>query len=370
MGKNAYKAFSEKYGEAELANVLEAVAAGDILLGYTNPYVSSTGLNILVAMLQAFDPSDPLSEGAVAQLEAFQARVPPVAYTTAQMRESAKNGVLDAMIMEYQAYINEPTLADYVFTPCGVRHDNPVYALGELPQDKREALALFTDYCKRDDIQSDAKRYGFNAHEDFAGAPMSLSGSQLFTAQKIWKENKDAGRPVVSVFVADVSGSMEGSPIRELQMSLANASQYINETNYIGLISYADDVYVNLPLGQFTAQQRAYFNGAVKSLSAGGSTATYDAVLVAAKMLLDYQGELPNAKLMMFVLSDGAQNEGYGIDRISGIVDALNIPVHTIGYNADLQELQRLSSINEASSVNADESNVVYNLKNIFNAQM
>jgi Ca-activated chloride channel family protein len=370
MKKSTYQTFSGKYGDASLSHVLEAVMAGDLLLGYTNPYVSSTGLNILTAMLQTFDAGDPLSENAVRQLESFQLQVPPVAYTTAQMRESAKNGVLDAMIMEYQAYINEPTLADYVFTPCGVRHDNPVYALNDISREKLDALKLFTDYCKAEAAQNTAARYGFNAHEDFPGDPLELSGSQLFAAQQIWKENKDSGRPVAAVFVADVSGSMEGSPIQELKTSLVNASQYITETNYVGLVSYSDDVYVNLPINQFTPQQRAYFNGAVRSLSAGGGTATYDAVLVGAKLLLEQQDALPNAKLMMFVLSDGARNEGYELRRITGVMDALNIPVHTIGYNADLSELQQLSAINEASSVNADESNVVYNLRNVFNAQM
>jgi Ca-activated chloride channel family protein len=98
--------------------------------------------------------------------------------------------------------------------------------------------------------------------------------------------------------------------------------------------------------------------------------AAFDAVLVAAKLLLEQQDALPNTKLMMFVLSDGAQNKGYGLYKIVNVMDTLNIPVHTIGYNADLSGLQQLSAINEASSVNANESNVVYNLRNMFNAQM
>jgi Ca-activated chloride channel family protein len=370
MKKSSHESFVKKYGEAGLANVLEAVMAGDVLLGYTNPYASSTGLNILTAMLQTFDADNPLSDAAVRKLEEFQTRVPPVAYTTAQMRESAKNGVLDTMIMEYQAYINEPTLKDYVFTPCGVRHDNPVYALNDITPEKRAALLLFTDFCKTEASQKEAARFGFNANEGFQGDPLALDGAQLFSAQRIWKENKDSGRPVVAIFVADVSGSMGGTPIMELRTSLLNATQYITETNYIGLISYSDDVYVNLPIEQFSPQHKAYFSGAVRSLSEGGGTATYNAVLAAARLLLEKQAELPDAKLMMFVLSDGIQNSGYGLDRIIGVIDALNIPIHTIGYNTDLDELQRLSSINEASNVRADESNVVYNLKNIFNAQM
>jgi Ca-activated chloride channel family protein len=372
MSKKAYNDFIQKNGEVTLEKILNAVLEGNLLLGYTNPYASSTGLNILTAMLQAFDPNDPLSATAVAKLQAFQTQVPPVAYTTAQMRESAKKGILDAMIMEYQAYSIEPTLSDYVFTPFGVRHDNPVYAMGGISDDQKTVLKMFTDYCLKPQAQSDARRFGFNALDDYPGQELNIKGAQLFAAQKVWKENKDGGQPVVAVFVADISGSMDGTPITELKSSLLNAAQYIGEGNYIGLISYSDSVYVNLPIGEFTGKQKAYFGGAVKDLSAGGGTATYDAVLEGIRMLLDKKAEMPNAKLMLFVLSDGAQNRGYNIDQITNVVQGLSIPIHTIGYGsaADMTGLTALSNINEASSTKADESNVVYNLKNIFNSQI
>ncbi len=372
MSKKAYTDFTSKNGEVTLDKILSAVLEGNLLLGYTNPYASSTGLNILTAMLQAFDPNDPLSATAVEKLQSFQTQVPPVAYTTAQMRESAKKGILDAMIMEYQAYSIEPTLSDYVFTPFGVRHDNPVYAMGGISEDQKAVLKMFTDYCLQPQAQKDAVRYGFNALDDYPGQELNLKGAQLFAAQKVWKENKDGGQPVVAVFVADISGSMDGTPIKELKSSLLNASQYIGEGNYIGLISYSDSVYINLPIDEFTGKQKAYFNGAVKDLSAGGGTATYDGVLEGVKMLLDKKAEMPGAKLMLFVLSDGAQNRGYSIDQITPVVQGLSIPIHTIGYGsgADMTGLTALSNINEASSTKADESNVVYNLRNIFNSQI
>jgi Ca-activated chloride channel family protein len=372
MSKKAHQDFTAKYGDVTLDKILNAVLDGNLLLGYTNPYASSTGLNILTAMLQAFDPEDPLSAKAVEKLQAFQAQVPPVAYTTAQMRESAKKGVLDAMIMEYQAFSTEPTLSDYVFTPFGVRHDSPVYAMGGITDDQKAVLKMFTDYCLSSQAQSDAIRSGFNKLDDYAGQPLNLKGAQLFAAQKVWKENKDGGLPVVAVFVADISGSMDGAPLMELRDSLLNASQYIGEGNYIGLVSYDDSVYVNLPIGEFTGKQKAYFSGAVKDLSAGGGTATYDAVLEGVKMLLDEKAVLPNAKLMLFVLSDGVQNRGYSLEQITPAVQGLSIPVHTIGYGdgADMTGLTALSNINEASSTKADESNVVYNLRSIFNSQI
>lgn len=372
MSKKAYTDFTAKYGDITLPKVLNAVLDGNLLLGYTNPYASSTGLNILTAMLQAFDPQDPLSTTAVEKLQAFQKQVPPVAYTTAQMRESAKKGVLDAMIMEYQAYSVEPALSDYVFTPFGVRHDSPMYAMGGITADQKAVLQMFTDYCLAPEAQKDAARYGFNALDEYKGETLSLKGVQLYAAQKVWKENKDGGQPVVAVFVADTSGSMDGTPITELKSSLINAAQYIGSGNYIGLVSYADDVYINLPVAEFSGKQIAYFNGAVKDLSAGGGTATYNAVLEGIKLLLDQKAAMPNAKLMLFVLSDGAQNRGYSLDQITSVVQGLSIPIHTIGYGsgADMSGLSALSNINEASSTKADESNVVYNLRNIFNSQI
>ena len=274
------------------------------------------------------------------------------------------------MVMEYQAYINEPTLKNYVFTPMGVRHDSPMYIVGEMAEDERAVLKLFTDYCLNQASQAEAVRDGFNVHDDYVGVSPGLSGAELLSAQHTWKDSKDAGRPVVAVFVADISGSMEGPPINELKKSLLNAASYIGEGNYIGLASYADNVYIDLPIDQFTGKQRAYFNGAVKNLSPGGGTATYDGTLVGLRMLLDKKAEIPNARLMLFVLSDGAQNKGYALDRVAPIVKGLGIPVHTIGYNADLDELSQLSAINEGLNIDADEGNVVYTLKNVFNANL
>ena len=370
MSKQASEDFSAKYGEVRLDRVLDAAISGDLMLGYTNPYASSTGLNMLTAMLQAFDPANPLSRTASEKLLQFQALAPPVAYTTAQMRESAKNGVLDAMVMEYQAYINEPTLKDFVFTPFGVRHDSPVYVFQSTSDEKRQALQLFIDYCKSESGQREASKRGFNANDSFAGEKLNMDGNELFSAQEIWKKNKDGGRPIIAVFIADISGSMDGAPLNELKASLVNASKYISDGNYIGLISFDDYVYIDLPTEKFDAKQKAYFSGAVKGLTAGGATATYDAVLVGLKMLSDKQAEVPNAKLMLFVLSDGAQNVGYNLNKVAPIVAGLKVPVHSIGYNADLDELGKLSAINEASVVNASSDDVVYSLRNMFRAQM
>lgn len=348
---------------------MEATLAGDLIFAYTNPYTSSTGLNILTAMLKAFDEGNPLSAKAQEKLLEYQKSSPPVAYTTAVLRNQASKGVINAMVMEEQAYINTPELADYVYIPAGIRHDHPVYTFDYCSQEERDAAALFADYCLSEENQKLADEKGFNRHDDYVSQDPGLDGTGYLTAQKVWKQNKNGGRPIIAVFVADVSGSMSGEPLNSLKSSLINASSYIGSEHYIGLVSYSGNVTINLPIGQFDATQKAYFSGEVKKLSDGGNTATYDAVLVALDMLAKKAGEVPDAKLMLFVLSDGQQNEGYSLDRITPIIEGMQVPVYTIGYNYDDTngELNDLSGINEAAALNATSDDIGNQLRNLFN---
>ena len=124
-------------------------------------------------------------------------------------------------------------------------------------------------------------------------------------------------------------------------------------------------------IDKFNNKQRAYFSGAVKSLNANGNTATYDAVAVGLKMLLDKAEEVPDASLVLFVLSDGVKNRGLGLNRIEPIVGGLHIPVYCIGYNMNnTKELKELAEINEAALINADSDDIVNQLRNLFNVNM
>lgn len=370
VNKDTYSEIESKYGSVSINTVIQATVDGSIAMGYTNPYASSTGLNFLVSALNCFDSTDMLSTSAVEAFVEFQANVPFVAYTTLQMREAAESGSLDAFILESQTVYNDPSLKSYKFIPFGVEHNNPMYSLGRLSAAEQEVLSKFTEYCKNDKSQKLAEKYGFNQDFNYSSNIPEISGTSLISAQKLWKEEKDAGKPVIAVFVADTSGSMDGEPIAQLKRSLINASQYIGEDNYIGLVTYNSDVQINLPIDKFSLNHRAYFTGAVEDMSPFGSTATFDGVAVAADMLMKEKEKHPEAKIMMFVLSDGETNVGCSLKDISGIIQALEIPIYTIGYNADLDELGKLSAINEAASVNADSDDVVYALKNLFNAQV
>ncbi len=371
ISDKVYDDFIAKYQEATIKTVVEATINGDLTFAYTNPYTSSTGLNMLTMILKAFDPANPLSEQASSKLIEYQKTAPPTAYTTAVMKNKAAKGIINAMVMEEQAYVLTKELSSYIYIPAGIRHDHPVFSFDYVSQEKQEAARLFIDYCLTDKAQQLGYEKGFNRHNEYPGEEPGLDGHGYLEAQALWKQNKNGGRPVIAVFVADVSGSMNGSSLNSLKQSLVATAPYIGSENYIGLISYSDDVTINLPIDEFSPTQQAKFTGAVKALSAGGSTATYDATLQALKMLLEKQQEVPDAKLMLFVLTDGAQNVGTNYKRIRSIVKSLQIPVYTIAYNTEsTDDMKELSEMNEAAPLEASTQDIVNQLRNLFNTQL
>ncbi|MFC3746682.1 VWA domain-containing protein [Paenibacillus sp. GCM10012306] len=369
--KKKYDELVGKYGSLNVKTITDAIADNELAMGYTDPFASSTGLNFLVTALSTFDNSDLLSDKAVQGFEKFQANVPFIASTTLQMREAAKTGRLDAFVLEYQTYVNTPDLkGGYVFTPFGVRHDSPLYALGNLSKEKREIIKKFADFVEQDKYQKSGASNGFNGLNDYVAELDPVDGSVLSSAQKLWKEKKDGNTPIAAVFVADVSGSMAGEPLNRLKESLLKGQKYLGKDNSIGFVSYSSDVTINLPIAKYDTNQQSMFVGAINSLQASGGTATFDAMVVAMKMLQDQIKANPGIKPLIFVLSDGETNEGHSLDEIRGLIQTYKIPVYTIGYNANIKALENISSINEAANINADTDDVVYKIGNLLNVQM
>ncbi|WP_340023214.1 VWA domain-containing protein [Paenibacillus sp. FSL K6-1096] len=371
MNKQKYDQLVDKYGAINVKTITDAIAGNELAMGYTDPFASSTGLNFLVTALNTFDQNDLLGDTAVQGFEKFQANVPFIASTTLQMREAAKSGRLDAFVLEYQTFVNAKDLSSgYVFTPFGVRHDSPLYALGNLPPEKLEIIKKFGEFVQQEKYQKTAADKGFNGLNEYVSELKPVDGSLLTSAQKLWKEKKDGSKPIAAVFVADVSGSMAGEPLNRLKESLLKGQKFLGKDNSIGFVSYSSDVTINLPIATYDTNQQSMFVGAINSLQASGGTATFDGMVVAMKMLQEYQAQHPGLKPVIFVLSDGETNEGHSLDEIRGLIETYKIPVYTIGYNANIKALESISSINEAANINADTEDVVYKIGNLLNVQM
>lgn len=370
MEQNTHTNFVQKYGDVTMPNVVKAVMAGDLKLGHTDPNLSSTGLNMLTQELQVMDEDNPLSPKAVETFRQFQAKVPPTSPTTDELSKVAAKGLANAMIMEAQAFAAQPSLATgWIFTPAGARHDSPLYALGGLPEEKLQTLRQFADYVLTGESQQAARTYGFNLHDDYVAGPNTLSAAQLSGALEVWKTNKDAGVPVVSMFVVDRSGSMqESGKMAQAQQALRAGAAHVSPGNYVGLISYSTDITVDLPIGVFDDRQRSKFVGAVNSLQANSGTATNSALVAALNEMLNFDAGGQEVKYRIILLSDGMQTDGLNLNSALQVVGGLKVPVYGISFETDsmLADMERLASVSESAYViTADTEDAASRLKNL-----
>ena len=127
-----------------------------------------------------------------------------------------------------------------------------------------------------------------------------------------------------------------------------------------------------MPIAPFDLTQKSYFQGAVNNLEAFGGTYSYEAICVALSMIEEQKQEYPDAKCMLFLLSDGKASGNYVLSDIQYAVQQSGVPIYTVGYtdSTDRDEMQAVSSINEATCIVADVDDVVYQIKSLFNAQL
>ena len=360
-----------KYNSSDSTAIINSVIAGDSIIGYTNPLSNEDGLNYLLTILSTFDNESPLSEKATDKLKIYQDKIPYVPYEITQLHESLQNGTIDGFVSNYQTYYTNSSLRNnYEFVPFGEVQTSPVYTIGDLSSTKKEIVNKFIEYCTSDKAQEKATNVGYNAYKDYQYSGYQYKGRQVEDAQILWKKEKNGTNDLTAVFVADTSGSMEGSPMLKLKASLNRAATFIDENTNIGLVTFSDTVNIALPIAKFDDTQKAYFTNSVKSMKASGGTAMFDAIVVAEHMLLEQQKQNPNTRMMIFVLTDGESNRGYVLEDIEEITRGLRIPIYTIGYNADIDVLKEVSDINEASTMDADSDNVIYKLESLFNSQM
>ncbi len=219
MKDDVYTTLKGMYGRVNVKAVIDATVNGEIAMGCTNPFASSTGLNFLVTVPADFAGGDEckmLTLEVVSAFRSFQNGVPFVAFTTLQMRDSVRSG----------GALDQKLAAKYEFNP-----------------------------------------------DEFAGYRGSYElplGETLIQAQKLWKEEKDSGIPIAAIFLADVSGSMPGPKLRALKNALTIGSDFINSNNSVGLVTFESEVKVLLPIGKFDLKQKSAFYAAVDSMMSGG----------------------------------------------------------------------------------------------------
>ena len=180
--EDTYDMLIHEYGLVDISTVIDATINDKISMGYTNPYVCSTGLNFLISSLYSFDSDNPLSDKAKAGFEEFQKNVPVISYNTTQMKGAIESDSLDVLLMEYQTFVNTPELRNFIFVPFGILHDNPLYSIDT---EKKIAMELFTTFATNTESQNSAKEYGFYAHNDYVSGIPETDGNIIWDAQKL-----------------------------------------------------------------------------------------------------------------------------------------------------------------------------------------
>jgi Ca-activated chloride channel family protein len=296
--------------------------------------------------------------------------VPFVALTTLQMRDSVENdtGTLDTFVMEWQTFTNTDSLqSGWEFVPFGPRHDNPLYAVGTPTAAETEALELFAEFAARSENQELAREFGFDP-PPFTPTVEVPSGATLIDVQNVWKDKKDGGRPVATVFVVDVSGSMEGTRIQAVRQAMTSAREFIKPETRVGVVEFNDTAMKRLEVAEFDLNQQGRYAAIAEDLSPGGGTAMYDGIVLGLKMLDDQRAADPDLKTLLVVLTDGETTDGLQFDEVDDMIAGLRIPIYTVGFEADLEELGRVSSLVEAASIDASEEDVEFKIAALFNA--
>jgi Ca-activated chloride channel family protein len=226
---------------------------------------------------------------------------------------------------------------------------------------------LFAIHAESQEFKDKAADYGFEppAYQSAMSIP---SGDTLIEAQQLWKDKKDGGRPVYAVFVTDVSGSMDGSRIAAVKTALESAREFISPDASIGMVEFSDITRKRLEVADFDLNQQARFAAATQDMIPIGGTAMYDGIVVGLSMLVEQRAVDPSAKYLLVVLTDGETRDGLSFDDVAEVIAGVRIPVFTVGFEADIDELGRLASLVEAANINASEGNVEFKLASLFNA--
>ena len=382
MPRGRYNTFIQQYGSLTMENLMKAVMADELTLAHTDPTQSSTGLNILVQELLALDANNPLSPKTIEAYRQFQAKVPPTANNTKEMAKIAARSQAankdTAMIMEREAFLSDPNLskADWVFTPMGVPHNSPLYALGDLSADKMDVLKQFGKFVTSGQHKQLVQSYRFDQPEDqtyaYRGPATQLSASQLKEILKVWKDNKDGGAPVISMVIVDRSGSMAGDRIKQAQGAMRTMANSINPSSYVGMMSYSDDIRLELPIGKFDDAQHSRFIYRVNNLQTGGSTHTNSAIIAALYVMMQYK-DVPNARYRIILFTDGKQEtDTMHVNRAAEVLKGLGVTLYGVNFQGGvLEELKTLVETNEAGyTTEADGNNVANEMKKLARLQL
>lgn len=376
-------------GPVTFDRILNAIAAGKLTIGYPNPYRSSTALNLMYTLFWraagrdrsggALTEQDIQSPQVASVFEQFQKQVLIATNTSPELQDIflRDKSSLQAFPLEYQNYQSIqkiPGFEQTKFVPLGLPHTNPLVSLPWTTPEQKAALKIFAEFARSPKMQQLATAAGF-VESDYVKAgkfpPLNPSGKVLKAIQSQWKRGKDVGKTVYLMTVIDTSGSMDGEPLKAVQLGLKAASTEINSGNQVGLVTFSDTVVRRLNLAPFDRLQHQKFLAAIDTLRADGGTAMYNGLMVALNDLLAKKKADPNGRFYAIVLSDGDSNTGFRLDEVKSIIAQSGVRVYPIAYgDVDKAQLESIAALRESSVQSGDPKTVRDLLKGLFETNL
>lgn len=202
---------------------------------------------------------------------------------------------------------------------------------------------------------------------DDSGRPVAGVPPEAFTAHlgasvlpaSAVAASSDAHLPITVVLAIDTSGSMAGVPLDDAKQAAISLVTQLAPEDGAGLVAFAGDVNSVPP----TAGDSAAIAAAINGLSAGGTTALYDAVAQSAELLK--AAGTPRKAIVL--LSDGQE---YGVVSQTGRAGSLaaaqsaNAPVFAVGLgqSVDQEYLQNLAQATRGQLLLAPDPGVLAGL--------
>lgn len=140
------------------------------------------------------------------------------------------------------------------------------------------------------------------------------------------------------VLAIDTSGSMTGEPLAVAQQAALGFLDGLTELNPVSVVGFGDTVTVASELSTDRAEARA----AVGSLTSGGETTLFDALVTSAELL----GTASADRVALVLLSDGADTQSSAtVAQAVAALDAVDVTLYSVGLETGDSQLTELAGL-------------------------
>jgi Ca-activated chloride channel family protein len=369
------------------ADIARAAKAGQFRYGMTNPTSSNTGMSALFAVASAV--AHKTEDLTIAEVDAnvlkdFLSGQALTAGSSGWLAEafekdpSAVDGLVnyEAVLLRLNAKLGASDKLTIIYPTDGVISAD--YPLMLLSADKREQWQKIVDAIKATPFQRDALQVVFlrpsNPDAPLAAelpktavAELTFPNQLAVIDEVLGAYQSDWRRPATSIFVLDVSGSMEGARLDSMRQALkilsgagdngtsARYARFQNRERVV-LISFSSDVAQPQTIrfeGQID-QAREAVRSYADHLRAEGGTAIYSALAVAEDVAKTEHTGDPQRYVSIVLLTDGENNEGMEADQFKRRYARSGIRIFPILFGeADPRALRDIAEISGGRSFDA-----------------